>query len=177
MLIGRLQSLGHAHELLTEASWQGADLRDVVHGRDRRFLGAGAHLGPGRGAQPFRRADVRAHRARALHQRRQVRRAVERDRRGGGATGRSAAMAPTATWTSPGRSAAARRSKPASHEGFGLSLITAMGSNPTAEPVIEFAPEGFSCRIRVPLDTISPNRYDKASPVIASHAAMSRPAS
>ena len=30
ILIGRLQSLGHAHELLTEAYWKGADLRDVV---------------------------------------------------------------------------------------------------------------------------------------------------
>ena len=46
VLIGRLQSLGHAHELLTEASWQGADLRDVVQGGDRRLLRAGAHLGP-----------------------------------------------------------------------------------------------------------------------------------
>ena len=60
--------------------------------------------------------------------------------------------------------------KPASHEGFGLSLITAMGSNPTSEPVIEFAPAGFACRIRVPLDTITPNRYDKASPMLAQRA-------
>ena len=30
ILIGRLQSLGHAHELLTETCWMGADLRDVV---------------------------------------------------------------------------------------------------------------------------------------------------
>ena len=30
VLIGRLQSLGHAHELLTEASWHGAELREVV---------------------------------------------------------------------------------------------------------------------------------------------------
>ena len=30
MLIGRLQSLGHAHELLTETSWMGADLKDIV---------------------------------------------------------------------------------------------------------------------------------------------------
>ncbi len=60
--------------------------------------------------------------------------------------------------------------KPATHEGFGLSLITAMGSNPAAEPLIDFAPEGFSCRIRVPLDTIRPNHYDKTSPVIAEHA-------
>src|SRR5262249_3261276 len=30
VLIGRLQSLRHARELVTDASWQGADLRDVV---------------------------------------------------------------------------------------------------------------------------------------------------
>ena len=42
ILIGRLQSLGHAHELLTEASWHGAELRDVVHGGDRRLFGARA---------------------------------------------------------------------------------------------------------------------------------------
>jgi two-component system CheB/CheR fusion protein len=68
--------------------------------------------------------------------------------------------------------------RPASHEGFGLSLITAMGSNPEAEPVIDFAPEGFSCRIRVPLDTIRPNHYDKTSPVIAEHrsGSFTRPA-
>ena len=56
--------------------------------------------------------------------------------------------------------------KPATHEGFGLSLITAMGSNPTAGPVIDFAPEGFACTIRVPLDTIRPTRYDKVSPLL-----------
>jgi two-component system CheB/CheR fusion protein len=53
--------------------------------------------------------------------------------------------------------------EPASHQGFGLSLINAMGSTPTAEPAIDFTPSGFACRIRVPLNTISPNRYDRLS--------------
>jgi hypothetical protein len=46
-------------------------------------------------------------------------------------------------------------------------LITAMGANPSAEPVVKFAPEGFACTIRVPLDTIRPSRYDRASPILA----------
>jgi hypothetical protein len=36
-----------------------------------------------------------------------------------------------------------------------------MGSTPTEEPVIDFARSGFACRIRVPLNTIQPNRYDR----------------
>jgi two-component sensor histidine kinase len=65
--------------------------------------------------------------------------------------------------------------EPASHEGFGLSLIGAMGSNPAAEPIVEFAPAGFACRIRVPLDTIRPTRYDGISPMLGQCA--SQPAS
>ena len=42
-----------------------------------------------------------------------------------------------------------------------------MGSNGTSRPVIEFAPEGFSCMLRVPLETIAPTRYDRASPMLA----------
>jgi hypothetical protein len=45
-----------------------------------------------------------------------------------------------------------------------------MGSNPTAKPVIDFAPDGFACELRVPLDTISPDRSDKTLSVIARHA-------
>ena len=56
---------------------------------------------------------------------------------------------------------------PATHEGFGLSLITAMGSNGTSRPSIEFAPEGFCCTLSVPLETIAPTRYDRASPMLA----------
>jgi two-component sensor histidine kinase len=66
---------------------------------------------------------------------------------------------------------------PTKHQGFGLSLITAMGSNATSRPVIEFAPEGFSCTLRVPLETIAPTRYDRASPMLAAgHGAPRRAA-
>jgi two-component sensor histidine kinase len=57
--------------------------------------------------------------------------------------------------------------EPAVYQGFGLSLIGAMATNPTAEPVIDFAPGGFACRIKVPLNTIRPNRYDRLSAVLA----------
>jgi two-component sensor histidine kinase len=56
--------------------------------------------------------------------------------------------------------------EPSSYQGFGLSLIGAMATSPTAEPVIDFAPDGFACRIRVPLDTIRPNRYDRVSTML-----------
>jgi two-component sensor histidine kinase len=58
MLIGRLQSLGHAHELLTETSWMGADLKDIVQAEiagftERvRFSGPAVSLSPS-GVQTF----------------------------------------------------------------------------------------------------------------------------
>ena len=58
MLIGRLQSLGHAHELLTETSWMGADLKDIVQAEiagftERvRFSGPTVSLSPS-GVQTF----------------------------------------------------------------------------------------------------------------------------
>jgi hypothetical protein len=62
---------------------------------------------------------------------------------------------------------------PSSFQGFGLSLICAMATSPTAEPVIDFARGGFACRIRVPLDTIRPNRFDRVSAMLAPDAAGS----
>ena len=48
---------------------------------------------------------------------------------------------------------------PTTHEGFGLSLINAMGSNATSRPTIEFAPEGFS------LHAPGAARDDRADPL------------
>jgi hypothetical protein len=42
--------------------------------------------------------------------------------------------------------------------------------------VIDFAPEGFACRIRVPLNTIRPNRYDKLSASFVPSSTASREA-
>ena len=63
---------------------------------------------------------------------------------------------------------------PTTHEGFGLSLINAMGSDATSRPTIDFAPEGFRCTLRVLLETIAPTRYDRASPMLAAGHAPAR---
>jgi len=178
ILIGRLQSLGHAHELLTEAYWKGADLRDVVNAEIAGFServrvsGPAVMLSPS-GVQTF---------ALIVHE-------LSTNAAKYGAHSNETGEV-VVQWALGGKGAGAYLDfywkeqggppvQPASHEGFGLSLITAMGSNPTAEPAIDFAPEGFSCRIRVPLDTIRPNSYDKTSPAIAEHGAnsLTRPAS
>ena len=164
VLIGRLQSLGHAHELLTEACWHGAELRDVVKAEIAGFServhvsGPSVELSPS-GVQTF---------ALIVHE------LCTNAAKYGALSNADGEV--SVSWTlsgsGPGRSmdfSWREQGGPpvvaASHEGFGLSLITAMGSNPTAEPVIDFAPAGFSCTIRVPLDTIRPSRYDKASPM------------
>jgi two-component sensor histidine kinase len=162
VLIGRLQALGHAHELLTEASWQGADLRDVVKAEiagfsERvRISGPPVALGPS-GVQTF---------ALIVHEL-----CTNAAKYGALSNDRGEVFA---QWSLGGSGAGAYMDfswvekggppvEPASHQGFGLSLINAMGSTPTEEPVIDFAPGGFACRIRVPLNTIQPNRYDRLS--------------
>jgi len=162
VLIGRLQSLGHAHELLTEASWQGADLRDVVMAEIAGFServrvsGPPIALGPS-GVQTF---------ALIVHEL-----CTNAAKYGALSNAKGEVIA---EWSLGGSEAGAYMDfswqerggptvEPASHQGFGLSLINAMGSTPTEEPVIDFAPGGFACRIRVPLNTIRPNRYDRLS--------------
>ena len=44
------------------------------------------------------------------------------------------------------------------------------------EPVIDFAPGGFACRIRVPLNTIRPNSYDRLSAAFVASPASVREA-
>jgi two-component sensor histidine kinase len=169
VLIGRLQALGHAHELLTDAYWRGADLRDVVMAEIAGFServrvsGPAIELGPS-GVQTF---------ALIVHE------LCTNAAKYGALSNQTGEV--LAEWALGGNGSEAymefcwrERGGPpvneVSHEGFGLSLITAMGSNPASEPVIDFAPGGFSCRIRVALDTIMPNRYDKVSPVLSQHA-------
>jgi len=174
ILTGRLQSLGHAHELLTEASWHGAELRDVVTAEiagfsERvRISGPSVSLSPS-GVQTF---------ALIVHE-------LCTNAAKYGALSNAGGEV-RASWTLGGNGGGSYMDfawkehggppvEPASHEGFGLSLIGAMGSNPTAEPIVEFAPAGFACRIRVPLDTIRPTRYDGNSPMLGQRA--SQPAS
>src|SRR5262245_27960955 len=162
VLIGRLQALGHAHELLTEASWQGADLRDVVKAEiagfsERvRISGPPVALGPS-GVQTY---------ALIVHEL-----CTNAAKYGALSNPKGEVIA---EWSLGGSGAGAYMDfswqerggppvQPASHHGFGLSLINAMGSTPTEEPVIDFAPGGFACRVRVPLSTIQPNRHDRLS--------------
>lgn len=170
VLIGRLQSLGHAHELLTVASWHGAELCDIVKAEIAGFServrvsGPPVELGPS-GVQTF---------ALIVHE------LCTNAAKYGALSNADGEV--LASWSLGGNGVGSYMDfswkerggppvEPASHEGFGLSLIAAMGSNPTAEPIIDFAPMGFACRIRVPLDTIRPNRYDKASPILAQRGA------
>lgn len=163
VLIGRLQSLGHAHELLTESYWRGADLRDVVmveiagFSERVRVSGPPVELGPS-GVQTF---------ALIVHE-------LCTNAAKYGALSNGEGEIDT-NWTLGGNSGSGYMEfswverggppvAPASHEGFGLSLITAMASNPSSEPIITFAPEGFACKLRVPLDTIRPNRFDRVPP-------------
>ncbi len=170
VLMGRLQSLGHAHELLTEASWHGAELREVVTAEiagfsERvRISGPTLELSPS-GVQTF---------ALIVHE------LCTNAAKYGALSNAVGEVEVQWTLVSGGTSGHMNFSwkehggppvQPATHEGFGLSLITAMGSNPAAEPVIDFAPSGFACAIWVPLDTIRPSRYDKASPALAQRTA------
>jgi two-component sensor histidine kinase/CheY-like chemotaxis protein len=173
MLIGRLQSLGHAHELLTETSWMGADLKDIVQAEiagftERvRFSGPTVSLSPS-GVQTFalivHELSTNAAKYGALSSSNGE---VAVDwQLGGTGSGRYMEF----SWCERG----GPRVVPATHEGFGLSLINAMGSNATSRPTIEFAPEGFRCTLRVPLETIAPTRYDRASPMLAAGHAPAR---
>jgi two-component sensor histidine kinase/CheY-like chemotaxis protein len=165
-LIGRLQSLGHAHELLTETSWMGADLKDIVQAEiagftERvRFSGPTVSLSPS-GVQTFalivHELSTNAAKYGALSSANGE--VVVDWQLGGTGSGRYMEF----SWREKGGPLVV----PTKHQGFGLSLITAMGSNGSSRPVIEFAPEGFSCMLRVPLETIAPTRYDRASPMLA----------
>jgi two-component sensor histidine kinase len=176
MLIGRLQSLGHAHELLTETSWMGADLKDIVQAEiagftERvRFSGPAVSLSPS-GVQTFalivHELSTNAAKYGALSSTNGE--VVVDWQLGGSGNGRYMEF----SWREKG----GPQVIPTKHEGFGLSLINAMGSNATSRPTIDFAPEGFRCTLRVPLETIAPTRYDRASPMLAAgHASVRRAA-
>ncbi len=162
VLMGRLQSLGHAHELLTDASWQGAELRDAVKAEiagfsERvRISGPPVALGPS-GVQTF---------ALIVHE------LCTNAAKHGALSNATGEV--VAEWTLGGSGTDSYMEfswqerggppvEPAAYQGFGLSLIGAMATSPAAEPVIDFEPGGFSCRFRVPLNTIRPNRYDRVA--------------
>lgn len=167
ILIGRLQSLGHAHELLIEASWRGADLRDTVIAELAGFTERVQVKGPPVPLSPtavqtfaliVHELSTNAAKYGALSNA-DGEVEVEWSLTHKGGAGQSLRF----TWAEHGGPPVL----PASHEGFGLALINAVGSNGDSRPAIDFAPGGFSCRLCVPLETITPNRYDRTSPHVA----------
>jgi two-component sensor histidine kinase len=166
VLMGRLQSLGHAHELLTEASWQGAELRDVVRAEIAGFServrvsGPPVALGPS-GVQTYalivHELCTNAAKYGALSN--ATGEVVAEWTLGGSGTDSFMEF----SWQERGGPPV----EPASYRGFGLSLIGAMATSPAAEPVIAFESGGFFCRFRVALNTIRPNRYDRISALLA----------
>ena len=77
ILAGRLHALGRAHELLVEASWSGAGLKNIVDAELAGFTERVRTDGPEVRFEPIRRADVRADRTRATHECGEVRRALQ----------------------------------------------------------------------------------------------------
>jgi two-component sensor histidine kinase/CheY-like chemotaxis protein len=143
VLMGRLQSLGNAHELLTEASWQGAELRDVVRAEiagfsERvRISGPSVALGPS-GVQTF---------ALIVHE-------LCTNAAKYGALS-DAAGEVVAEWTLGGNGAESYMEfswkerggppvAPSSFQGFGLSLICAIATSTNAETLIVLSLFGFS---------------------------------
>lgn len=155
MLCGRLQALGNAHDILTNACWSGAPLGDIVSaelaGFSERIRVSGPHVMlSASSVQTF---------ALIVHE-------LSTNAAKYGALSNADGEVEI-TWKivhegddpflafrwaeRGGPPVAGKRTA-----GFGLSLIAAMGRSLTAQPVIEFNRAGLVCSFRVPLDVISP---------------------
>ena len=154
-LIGRLQAMARAHDLLARDKWQGARLHDLIEGEFAAYVGADADalalsgndllLSP-RAAQTlslvFHELTTNAAKYGALsvpHGRVTIRSSIER-----APTGDSLLL----TWTESGgpEVAAPERS------GFGMVVIQrSIGHDLDGSATIEFERDGLRCDIRVPL--------------------------
>jgi two-component sensor histidine kinase/FixJ family two-component response regulator len=156
ILCGRLQALGHAHELLINASWDGASLEDIVNselaGFSERVRISGVPMSlSASAAQTF---------ALIVHE-------LSTNAAKYGSLSNSDGKVDI-TWC------VSSADKPhldfhwnehggptvvdTGRRGFGFSLITAMGQTLTGSPVIDLRPDGLICRMRVPLETITSPR-------------------
>lgn len=157
ILCGRLQALGHAHELLINASWDGAALEDIVSselaGFSERVRISGVPMNlSASAAQTF---------ALIVHE-------LSTNAAKYGSLSNSdgkvditwsvssAGAMPHLDfhWTEHGGPTVVDKGR----KGFGFSLITAMGQTLTGSPVIDLRPDGLICRMRVPLETITSPR-------------------
>jgi two-component sensor histidine kinase len=155
ILSGRLQALGRAHELLVEASWNGAPLEDVVGaelaGFTERVKAAGPEV----------RLSASAVQTFALI----VHELLTNAAKYGALSNAEGEVAVSWNLASDGPrdylefSWHERGGPPVvanGFTGFGFSLISAMGRSLTSAPNINLKPSGLECKIRVPLETILP---------------------
>jgi two-component sensor histidine kinase len=157
ILCGRLQALGHAHELLINASWDGAALEDIViselAGFSERVRISGVPMNlSASAAQTF---------ALIVHE-------LSTNAAKYGSLSNSDGKVDITWcvssadamphldfhWTEHGGPPVVDKGR----KGFGFSLITAMGQTLTGSPVIDLRPDGLICRMRVPLETITSAR-------------------
>lgn len=157
ILAGRLQALGHAHELLINASWDGAALEDIViselAGFSERVHISGAPLVlTASAAQTFslivHELSTNAAKYGSLSN---VDGEVDIN---WFVTNSEASRHLDFHWSERGGPPVVDRGR----RGFGFSLINSMGQTLSGSPIIDLRSDGLICRMRVPLDTITSAR-------------------
>ncbi|MFA5948775.1 MAG: HWE histidine kinase domain-containing protein [Hyphomicrobium sp.] len=154
ILIGRLHALAHAHELLTEAYWKGATMREIVEAEISGFSDRVVAAGPdvvltGSAVQTFslivHELATNAAKYGALSNT-------------GGAVRIDWDVTPDEptrylnfSWKELGGPSVAAPSS----TGFGLTLISTMAGAYALQPIVEFPSEGLACRLRLPLDVVA----------------------
>lgn len=154
ILVGRLHALARAHELLTEACWKGADLGHIVNAEVAGFSDRVKTSGP----VVFLTASAVQTFALVVHE-------LATNAAKYGAL-LNAGGNITIAWDIVDaddtqhlefqwKEAGGPPVVPATRKGFGLTLINTMANALSSEPSIDFAPEGLSCLIKVPLDVVA----------------------
>jgi two-component sensor histidine kinase/CheY-like chemotaxis protein len=156
ILAGRLHALGRAHELLIDASWSGAALKNIV---DAELAGFTERV---RTEGPEVRLSASAVQTFALIVHELLTNAAKYGALSNakGEVGVSWALASEGTnsflefqWREHGGPPVSNNGI---NKGFGFSLISAMGQSLTSAPNIDLRPEGLACSIKIPLETITP---------------------
>lgn len=155
ILSGRLQALGRAHELLIDASWSGAPLQQVVESELAGFTDRVKVTGP---ALELSASAVQTF-ALIVHE-------LLTNATKYGALSNDVGEV-VVNWRLPEEQSRKflefsweERGGPEvvapGQNGFGFTLISAMGRSLTTSPSIKLNPGGLECRIRVPLETLIP---------------------
>jgi len=154
ILLGRLHALAHAHEMLTEACWKGADLAAVVRSEVSGFSDRVRASGPG----VFLTASAVQTFALIVHEL-----ATNAAKYGalvvaGGSIAivwnvveRDSERYLEFRWKEQGGPPV----EPPKRRGFGLTLIGTMAGALTSESTIDFAQDGFACTLSVPMDVVA----------------------